>query len=64
MSLRVTRKSLQNDLVRPCLRQDAIAGLAVGLLVHLLQARGVFTLGFFLPLFRLRQLKRVTALQL
>ena len=50
--------------VRPCRRQDAVAGLALGLLVHLLQSRGVFTLGFFLPLLRLRHLfKRVTPLQ-
>ena len=48
MSLMVTRKPLQYDPVRPCLRQDPVAGLAVGLLVHLLQSGGVFTLGFFL----------------
>lgn len=45
MSLMVTGKPLQNEFVRPCLGQDAIADLAVGLLVHLLQSRGVFTLG-------------------
>lgn len=65
MSLMVTGKPLQNEFVRPCLGQDAIADLAVGLLVHLLQSRGVFTLGLFLPLLRLRQLcKHVTLLQL